>query len=341
MRLMNIPGALQQLCCATRSDLPERSPSDHRLAGANGNHVRCLSNSFGKNSTRLRIQYRAQCSDADKFDEAFRQKNVPVFVKLLQSDQAVQNLLEPKHPWAEEPHTVGALSAMQLALLASVVAEEDPAVRELVGSAGAITLLVRFLQSRESDRMQAAVVALRYLTDDCSKNALETFQAGALHPLTELLVHELAGVRGAAAWCLRNVCVESKEGHDQLADLGGIGSLVHHLETLCNSTHKHEDASSKESNDLDQDLLLEAIYVLEDVVVDADGVPVKRYCRLAMQAGVRKVLQNLREVSSGETLEDLNRLLGVLILEVGQDYPDSAKTLHEVGQDSSDSAKLP
>lgn len=51
--------------------------------------------------------------------------------------EVVEELLEPKHPWAEDPRTVRALSAMQLAMLASMVGEDDSSVREDIGNAGA------------------------------------------------------------------------------------------------------------------------------------------------------------------------------------------------------------
>eukprot|EP00913_Durusdinium_trenchii_P003054 g2823.t1 len=174
---------------------PDQSPSP------TPSNVRHLSEGFGKVPTRLRIAYVATDPDADTFDQAFKENNLKTLVELLDSSQAVDTLLEPKHPWAEDPRTVGALSAMQLAMLASMVGEDDASVREDIGKAGAIPPL--------ADSTQAAVVALKYLTEESGLNARAAYEAGALPVLIELLKHPLPGLRGAAASGLRNMSVST------------------------------------------------------------------------------------------------------------------------------------
>lgn len=300
--MFHLRAVLQQLCCIHRPESAQRSLDRIQLEAAAPQlppNARSLSQGFGKVKTKLRIVYTSTGPDADRFDEAFHLNDLKLLVELMDSTQAVETLLEPKHPWAEDPRTVGALSAMQLAMLASMVGEDDSSVREDIGKAGAIPALVRLLKCEETDSMQAAVVALKYLTEESGPNATAAFEAGALPSLIQFLRHPMAGLRGAAASCLRNMCVESKECHEHLAKLGGIEVLVNQLdyaELDVNTPHDH-------------DLLLEAVWNLEDLIVDQDGRPLDRFCRLAVEAGVFEKLQNLRQVGGGELLLAVEKLL--------------------------------
>lgn len=287
--MFNFRAVLQQLCCIHRPESTQRLLDRIHLEPAPSlpPNARNLSECFGKVNTRLRIVYISTGSDAERFDAAFQTNDLAVMVDLMDSKQAVDALLEPKHPWAEDPRSVGALSAMQLAMLASMVGEDDSSVREDIGRAGAIPPLVRLLLSQEADAMQAAVVALKYLTEESGPNATSAFEAGALPALIQLLKHPVAGLRGAAASCLRNMCVESEECHEHLASLGGIQVLVGQLD--CSELDVKKDH--------DHDLLLEAVWNLEDLIVHQDGHPLDRFCHLAVEAGAVEKLQKLREVS--------------------------------------------
>eukprot|EP00434_Breviolum_minutum_P042873 symbB.v1.2.038181.t1/scaffold5862.1/size23015/2 len=203
--MFHLRAVLQQLCCIHRPESAQRSLDRIQLEAAAPQlppNARSLSQGFGKVKTKLRIVYTSTGPDADRFDEAFHLNDLKLLVELMDSTQAVETLLEPKHPWAEDPRTVGALSAMQLAMLASM---DDSSVREDIGKAGAIPALVRLLKCEETDSMQAAVVALKYLTEESGPNATAAFEAGALPSLIQFLKHPMAGLRGAAASCLRNM----------------------------------------------------------------------------------------------------------------------------------------
>jgi len=301
-RMLNFRQVLQQLCCAHRTEPNGRALERIHIANAVlPANVRRLSHGFGKVSTKLRILYTSTGPDADRFDEAFHRNDLRALVDLLDSKQAVDSLIEPKHPWAEDPRTVGALAAMQLALLASVVGEDDASVREDIGRAGGIAPLARLVESRDSDGMQAAVVAMKYLTEESRQNSVAAFEAGALPPLIKLLGHSMAGLRGAAASCLRNMCTECEACHEHLAELGGIGVMVGQL-----------DFPLDVSKDHDHDLLLEAVWNLEDMTADQDGKAFDRYCRLAVEAGAVEKLRKLREVGAGELLLAVEKLLQTL-----------------------------
>eukprot|EP00930_Biecheleria_cincta_P037804 TRINITY_DN2597_c0_g5_i1.p1 TRINITY_DN2597_c0_g5~~TRINITY_DN2597_c0_g5_i1.p1 ORF type:complete len:342 (+),score=61.79 TRINITY_DN2597_c0_g5_i1:117-1142(+) len=313
-----LTGAFQSLCCTVRpivqrvggqagqAAASSSSSTDARLLvqQAVPERARQLTRSFGRDgSTSLRISYDASCPDADRFDAAFKANDYSELVVLLGSDQAVNAFYEPRHPWAEDPRTVGTLAAMHLTLLASEVAKEEPQLLEAIGSAGAIPHLVRQLDSKEADRVQSVVVALTYLTDGSnapSANATAAFEGGALPKLIVLMDGPVAGLRGAVASCLRNICLESLEYRAQLADLGGMARFVKQLELL------------QAENGLQNDLCLEALWNLEDMTLDSDGNPLERYTRLAIEAGAIQRIESLRGVKSDEVQETVEKLLSML-----------------------------
>eukprot|EP00435_Cladocopium_sp_Y103_P052807 s406_g16.t1 len=302
--MFNFRAVLQQLCCIHRPESTQRPLDRIHLEAAPSlpPNARNLSECFGKVKTRLRIVYISTGPDAERFDAAFQKNDLEVMVELMDSKQAVDALLEPKHPWAEDPRSVGALSAMQLAMLASMVGEDDSSVREDIGRAGAIPPLVRLLQSQEADAMQAAVVALKYLTEESGPNATSAFEAGALPALIQLLKHPVPGLRG----------VESEDCHEHLATLGGIQVLVGQLD--CSELDVKKDH--------DHDLLLEAVWNLEDLIVHQDGHPLDRFCHLAVEAGAVEKLQKLREVGAGELLLAVEKLMEPLTTFQPSKFPD-------------------
>lgn len=312
-----LSSAFSALCCTVRP-IVQRHGGPAGQAGASSScstdprllvqaipeHARQLTGSFGKDGgTALHITYDASCLDADRFDAAFKANDYAELVLLLGSDQAVNAFYEPKHPWAEDPRTVGTLAAMHITLLACEVAKEEQQLLEAIGRAGAIPHLVRQLGSKDADRVQSVVVALTYLTDSSnapSANATAAFESDALPKLIPLMDGPVAGLRGAVASCLRNICLESLEYRAQLADLGGMARFVKQLELL------------QAENDLAHDLCLEALWNLEDMTLDADGNPLERYTRLVVEAGAIQRLESLREVESEEVQETVEKLLLML-----------------------------
>lgn len=102
--------------------------------------------------------------DCEKFDKAFEKNDIKEFVRLLSSFQKIDALEDRMHPWAKDPETVGALSATQLAILASNTESEsndhpwnfsttfaEPEYREQIRTAGGIPPLVDYLKSPVSE----------------------------------------------------------------------------------------------------------------------------------------------------------------------------------------------
>jgi len=293
--------AINQLCCASRTS---RSSA---FSGGNEPGSRRLCKRFspdGQEAT-ITIVYRAVGRDADAFARAFERNDLAALVGLLHSDEAVAQLVEPKHPWAEDPCTIGTLSAMQLALLSSIVAKDDPSMKGQIGRAGAVAPLVEFLRSSQQDRIQAAIVALNYLTDDCSPNAHDAFREGAMPLLIELLGSPLAAMRGAAASTLRNICMESEEYCKTFTRLGGIRGFVNQLDSVSDPKAVAPCVDSAE-------LALEAVWNLEEIMTDVNGVPIRGYAKLAAQEGALEKLQRLHSLDDMEVSMAVERVVPLL-----------------------------
>lgn len=317
-----------QLCCTSRAGQPASpsaaggqrrrslsSPTGARAAGVviagAATETRLLSRSFGEKGEEgeeasITIEYHSSGHDADAFDSAFEKNDLAALVGLLKSDEGIERLVAPKHPWAEDPCTIGALAAMQLALLSSMVAKDDPGMKVEIGRAGAIEELVEFLRSAQEDRVQAAIVALNYLTDDCSQNAHEAFKAGAMPLLIALMGSPLAGMRGALASTVRNMCMESEEYCETFTRLGGIRGFVNQLDVVSDpyvASDPFVDCA---------DLALEAVCNLEDVMTDKSGKPIKEYAKLANEQGACEKLERLRSVDDQEVSVAAEKVLACL-----------------------------
>lgn len=227
--------------------------------------------------------YQSTGDDAAAFDKAFDTNDLQALVRLLPSQQPVEAFEERMHPWAEDPKTVGALSATQLAIMASEAEKDNPNVKVEICQAGAIQPLVEFLRSGEEDRIQASVVALSFLTSECSGAAVAAHQAGALPLVLKHTSSPIGGMRVAAATTVRNICVEKEEYRKEFAELGGLKALVAHLaQPLDASLADHADAQ------------LEAVLNLQDVLEHSDGGGViPEYALQVIEAGAEEKLKTM------------------------------------------------
>lgn len=286
--------AVQLWCCARPGPAP--APGQRDLVSVQAR--RNLTSVFGKEMVPICIEYESSGRDADDFDRAFHVNDIEALARLLDSEQRVDRFVEPKHPWAEDPRTVGALAAVQLALLASVAAYGDPELKEAILDAnGATERLLSFLGADEPDRAQAAVIALSYLTDECPQNAHAIYDAGALPVLIKHLDSPVAGMRGAAASTLRHICMENEEYCRAFMASGGLKGFVNQLDP-------HLDNA---------DLMLEAVWNFEDVTTDADGNMIESYAKLAIEQGALDKLEKLRKVGEEEVSGAADKVLRVLI----------------------------
>lgn len=257
----------------------------------------------GAKKRAISIGYHSKGDDAEKFDKAFETNDLPAFVSLLSSEQAIESFDERMHPWAEDPKTVGALAGTQLAILASAAEKEsqgDKSTKDEIRKAGAIPPLVDFLKSDQQDRVQTAVVALSFLTADCKENTIAAYDAGALDLLLKHVDAPVAGMRAAAATTLRNICMEDEKYRHKFVDLGGIKALVNQLSTVPDPSLNHADVQ------------LEAVLNLQDMIETEDGNTIPEYANLALEAGAEPKLQELLKADDEEVRTSAQEVLVAL-----------------------------
>eukprot|EP00434_Breviolum_minutum_P013308 symbB.v1.2.011726.t1/scaffold699.1/size171451/3 len=288
-----------QKCCSERKT--EGTSKDSKTGDLGASRKSVAGGSYDKKRA-ISIGYHSKGDDSEKFDKAFETNDLKAFVELLSSQQAIESFDERMHPWAEDPKTVGALAGTQLAILASAAeqAEGNKQIKHDIRNAGAITPLVEFLKSDQTDRVQTAVVALSFLTADCKENVIAAYDAGALDLMLKLVDSSVAGERAAAATTLRNICVEDEKYRESFVKLGGIQALVNQLDTKPDPSLNHADVQ------------LEAVLNLQDMVETEDGQTIAEYAKLAVKAGAIPKLQQLEKSDDEEVRTSATEVLDSL-----------------------------
>lgn len=160
---------------------------------------------------------------ATRFDSAVRNKDLAELVKLLSSTHRLgKDVMATQHPWADQPQTIGALAAVHLAVLAN-----DPGIRTRLRAAGAISVLVQFLNPANTrDKIHSAVVALSFITIDNDDNCREVYRSGALPLLTPLISAEPEGLRFASSSVCRNLFCKNRNAREEFVNLGGTKAMI-------------------------------------------------------------------------------------------------------------------
>jgi hypothetical protein len=160
---------------------------------------------------------------ATRFDSAVRNKDLMELVKLLSSSHRLgKDVMATQHPWADQPQTIGSLAAVHLAVLAN-----DPSIRTRIRAAGAIPVLVQFLNPTNSrDKIHSAVVALSFITIDNDDNCREVYRCGGLSLSVPLMSAEPEGLRFASSSVCRNLYCKNRNAREEFVNLGGAKSIM-------------------------------------------------------------------------------------------------------------------
>lgn len=160
---------------------------------------------------------------ATRFDTAVRNKDLLELVKLLSSNHKLgKDVMATQHPWADQPQTIGALAAVHLAVLAN-----DTNIRTRIRAAGAIPLLVQFLNPTNTrDKIHSAVVALSFITIENDDNCREVYRCGGLPLLIPLIGSEPEGLRFASSSVCRNIYCKNRNAREEFVNLGGAKLMV-------------------------------------------------------------------------------------------------------------------
>eukprot|EP00371_Babesia_bovis_P000199 XP_001608846.1 hypothetical protein [Babesia bovis T2Bo] len=238
-------------------------------------------------------------NDIYRFDLAHDKGDIAEIVSLCESSQAIDPFTCQIHQWAENPTTVGALAATQLAIYASD--EKNPEYKDAIRKASGIPMLVKLLKSDEVDRYHAAIVALAFLSVGNHENCIEMYNAGAMPDLIRGMRSSITGMSGACAHTCRNIYqlgallyfgfnnfILDMDYRRFFVKCGGLKDLINLL-----SSSDDDDSETRATQ-------LEAIYHLEDFIMDGvEEIP--EFVSLVKASGALSKLK-LLEKSNDEDL---------------------------------------
>ena len=236
---------------------------------------------------------------ASRFDVAVRNRDLMELVKLLSSTHKLgKDVMATQHPWAEQPQTIGALAAVHLAVLAN-----DPNIRTRIRAAGALPILVSFLNTNANtrDRVHSAVVALSFISIDNEDNCREIYRCGAMPLLVPLMSAQPEGLGFASSSVCRNLYVKNRNGREEFVNLGGLKSMVSLLQFQPNRAN---DAAY-------MDGVFETVSNFRDLI-EPDAKTRESGGRLAKRAlkdGLLATLEALRSECTDNDVKDEAKLL--------------------------------
>mmetsp|Transcript_43324 Transcript_43324/g.85822 ORF Transcript_43324/g.85822 Transcript_43324/m.85822 type:complete len:264 (-) Transcript_43324:365-1156(-) len=162
--------------------------------------------------------------DVKNFDAALEQLDINALAVLLRSKCPIAKIEDPLHPWALNPTTIGALAAVQLAIMAN---SEEAQFK--IGEAGAIELLLEFLESEQEDRRHCGMVALHTLLFDNPENVSLAVDAGAIDILMNHIDVPLPEARMLIGNTLRHIFVTDPVYRKEFVMKGGITFFVNQV----------------------------------------------------------------------------------------------------------------
>eukprot|EP01071_Lankesteria_metandrocarpae_P006740 Lankesteria_metandrocarpae@DN4466_c1_g1_i3.p1 len=241
-------------------------------------------------------QYTLSANDLDLFTEAHRSNDIPMLLKLMDSEQEFQISDTKIHPWAAPPRTIGALAISQLASLASQPSETP--VSTMIREAGGIEKMVHLLDSNAIDKVHGAVIALSFLSDESPQNAGVMYEANALTKLVKCMHMQPNDLKAAAALTCRNIYTTETVYRQAFVGAGGVQPLV--------------DLLALPEEPFDSKLLhvqAEAVLCLEDLMIE-DGTEIVHCVAAVKDCGGSEALRILSEVKGNSELsKDAHSLL--------------------------------
>eukprot|EP00742_Colponemidia_sp_Colp-10_P001472 GILJ01001582.1.p1 GENE.GILJ01001582.1~~GILJ01001582.1.p1 ORF type:complete len:347 (-),score=74.86 GILJ01001582.1:153-1193(-) len=200
------------------------------------------------NIAKMAAKYKGD--EAQQLNQARDAKDIPFLAHLLSSNKKVKAQKSKIHPWADNPKTVGALAASQLAIFAG----EDDKKKRAIMNAGGLQKLVKFLAGTSVDKKETAVIALVFLSEGDADVRAEIRDNGAFRPLITLASSKKPGMRAAVIKVLRNLYFDNEEAQNSFIEAGGIRMLIQQL------AHKSVE------------VVAEALIGLEDLIVRGEDL---------------------------------------------------------------------
>lgn len=289
-------------CCAERRGVvvDNKKMGDENLSKPERkNRASCAAQDASKSRAQS-IGFRGHGPDAAKFDKAFESNDIKTMVELLDSDEKINKFDEKLHPWADDPTTVSALTAMQLTILATTTEGQD--IQQKIISMGAVPKLAKCIKSTKPDMVQAAVIALSAITSECPEGAMAAFSAGVVGPLVGILkTSTILGMRSTIATTLRDMFVESMEARLQFMQEGGTALLVNQASATC------DDPANQSDSDL------EAVLNIQDYLEDEDGNIIPQIAQDLIKFKVKEALKNVGLRTNDQEVRDSTEELLALL----------------------------
>lgn len=247
---------------------------------------------------------------ASRFDAAVRNRDLSELVKLLSSTHKLgKDVMATQHPWADQPQTIGALAAVHIAVLAN-----DAAIRTRIRAAGALPILVQFLNTSANtrDKVHSAVVALSFVTIDNDENCREIYRHGAMPLLVPLMSAQPEGLSFASSSVCRNMYAKNRNGREEFVNLGGLKSMISLLQF---QPSRANDAAY-------MDGLFETISNFRDLLEpdcktnESSG----RLAKRALKEGLMGTLESLRSECADDDIKDEAKTLSDQLVSFSKVY---------------------
>eukprot|EP00919_Chromeraceae_sp_WS-2016_P010621 GHVR01024807.1.p1 GENE.GHVR01024807.1~~GHVR01024807.1.p1 ORF type:complete len:290 (+),score=71.47 GHVR01024807.1:108-977(+) len=227
--------------------------------------------------------------DCEKINSAFMSNDIKEIIILLDSNQPVDALEDPLHKWAEQPKTVGAMAATQLAFLANVDNRSSTKTnKDEIIKQGGIEALVTYLDSTEQDRYESGVVSLSFLSLESDITCHMLLELDIIEKLSKLFRSKKENMRSAIGCTLRNVYVLNEDTRRKFIKEGALKEFIDLL--------KLSDTEGS------IDMIFEALFNVDDLItVNNEVVP--EFADALKAAGVLPLLTALYSCPDAEVVD--------------------------------------
>ncbi|CAG9321754.1 unnamed protein product [Blepharisma stoltei] len=228
---------LQSINAPTKKEEPDTIDKAY-FSSISSNFQTAAHNYYRNNFRVTSVDSRKVNEELEEFYNARASVDINKLAKLL-SSETVFTLDEGVllHPWAENPRTIGALTAMQIGIFASdndIL--KDSKFNEGMLSSRVLELLLNFAASLERYKFEASILTLSYLSKNNPDIAEALIKRNALPIFIRHMRDGKEGLRSTAALCCRNLYVGRQNMQKLFVREGGCSLLVHLLKSDDSST---------------------------------------------------------------------------------------------------------
>ena len=199
------------------------------------------------------------------------------------------------HTWADNPKSIGSLAAIQMGIFASdkEIASTSNFVSNIV-QYRILDKLLNFIKSTERDQFESGILALSFLTENCSEIVEILVKKNIVGLIVRFMKDRKEGLRATAALCCRNLYVGKPSVQKGFIREGGAEMLIELLDS--------DDSVT----------VFETILNLLDLLLDPDDIIQPDIKKQLISLGVSNQLQRILSQDSRyeqETIKEAEKLL--------------------------------